>query len=43
MLIFASTDNRGSQIFFLALYIWFYTRKKKYSDDVCCDTINHFS
>ena len=40
MLIFASTDHRGSQIFILALYIWFYTivsivmkrsRKKKYS------------
>ena len=51
MLIFASTDDRYSQILFLALYIWFYAysdgafQKEEvfcYSDDVCCETNNHF-
>ena len=51
MLIFASTDHRSSQIFFLAHYISGFIlsdgafQKEEvfcYSDDVCCDTINHF-
>ena len=51
MLIFASTDHRGSQIFFLTHYTSGFIpsdgafQKEEvfcYSDDVCCDTINHF-
>ena len=50
MLIFASTDHRGSQIFFYHYTSGFIPsngafQKEEvfcYSDDVCCDTINSF-